>query len=221
MEEKKMIQVTVDGTARAYPAGTLCRTVAADFQDRYPCDILLVNRDGKLCELHKPLDRDCTLKMVTARDKPGMQTYERSAVFLMLKAFYDIAGRENVERITVEYSISSALFILARGNFTLDQALLDRVEARMRELSDQALPIEKRSVSTDDAIQLFREAGLVHKAQLLSFRLDSHVNIYSLDGFVDYFYGYMVPDTGYVKSFGLETFENGFVLRLPTRKDPS
>ncbi len=220
MEEKRMIRVTVDGAEYTYPQGTPYRAIAADFQDRYPWQILLVNREGKLCELHKTLDRDCSLKMVTAQDRPGIQTYERSAVFLMLKAFYDVAGRENVERISVEYSLSSALFIRARGKFTLDQALLDRVEARMRELSQQALPIEKRSISTDDAIELFREAGLIHKAQLLSFRINSRVNVYSLDGFVDYFYGYMVPDTSYIKCFGLETFENGFVLRLPAQSNP-
>ena len=221
MEEKKLIKVSVGGEERTYPDGTLYRAVAADFQDRYPCDILLVNRDGKLCELHKPLDRDCSLKMVTAQDKPGIQTYERSAVFLMLKAFYDVAGRENVERVSVEYSLSSALFCLARGSFTLDQALLDRVEERMRQLSAQALPIEKRSVSTDDAMELFRQAGLVHKADLLSFRINSRVNIYSLDGFLDYFYGYMAPDTGYIRCFKLELFENGFILRLPTQKNPN
>ena len=220
MEEKRMMQVTVDGKAYTYPQGTPYRAIAADFQDRHPHDILLVNRGGKLCELHKTLDRDCSLKMVTAQDKPGIQTYERGTVFLMLKAFYDVAGQENVERISVEYSLSSALFILARGNFTLDQALLDRVEARMRELSAQALPIEKRSISTDDAVELFHKARMVHKARLLSFRINSHVNIYSLDGFVDYFYGYMVPDTGYIRCFGLELFENGFVLRLPTQKNP-
>lgn len=220
MEEKKMVKVTVGTEERAYPIGTPYRTVAADLQDRYPYDILLVNRDGKLCELHKVLDRDCSLKMITAQDKPGIQTYERSAVLLMLKAFYDVAGRENVERISVEYSLSSALFCLARGSFTLDQDLLDRVEARMRELSAQALPIEKKSVATDDAMELFRKAGLVHKADLLSFRINSRVNIYSLDGFVDYFYGYMVPDTGYIRCFKLELFENGFILRLPTQKDP-
>ncbi len=220
MEEKNMIQVTVNGAVRAYPSGTPYRRIAADFQDQYPSDILLVNRDGKLCELHKVLDRDCTLKMITAQDKPGIQTYERSAVFLMLKAFYDVAGRENVARISVEYSLSNAIFILARGNFKLDQALLDRVEARMRELSALALPIEKRSINTDDAVELFRKAGMIHKAQLLSFRINSHVNVYSLDGFVDYFYGYMAPDTGYIRCFALELFENGFVLRLPTQKTP-
>ncbi len=221
MEETRMMKVTVGGKSYTYPYGTPYRAIAADFQDQSPCDILLVNREGKLCELHKILDRDCSLQMVTAQDKPGIQTYERSAVFLMLKAFYDVAGRENVEHLSVEYSLSSALFFLARGNFTLDQALLDRVEARMRELSALALPIEKRTLNTDDAIDLFRETRLVHKAQLLSFRINSHVNVYSLDGFVDYFYGYMVPDTGYIRCFGLELFENGFVLRLPTQKDPN
>ena len=221
MEEKRMLNVTVDGITYSYPHGTSYRTIAADFQERFPYDILLVNRDGKLCELHKVLDRDCTLRMITAQDKPGIQTYERSAVFLMLKAFYDTVGQDNVEQITVEYSLSSALFILAKGGFTLDQPLLDRVEARMRELSAQALPIEKRSINTDDAVELFHRAKLIHKANLLSFRINSHVNVYSLDGFVDYFYGYMVPDTSYLKCFGLELFENGFVLRLPTQKDPA
>ena len=211
----------MDGAEHAYPQGTSYQAIASDFQAQYPCDILLVKRDGKLCELHKTLDRDCTLKMVTARDKPGIQTYERSAVFLLLKAFYDVVGQENVDRISVEYSLSSALFLLTKGNFSLDQALLDRVEARMRELSAAAKPIEKHTLSTDDAMELFHKARLVHKAQLLSFRIDSHVNVYSLDGFVDYFYGYMAPDTSYIRCFGLELFDSGFVLRLPTQKDPN
>ena len=220
MDGKNMITVTVDGVKYAYPHGTPYRAIAADFQDRYPCDILLVNRDGKLCELHKVLDRDCSLRMVTARDVPGIQTYERSALFLMIKAFYDVVGQENVERVAVEYSLSRSLFIRARGSFTLDAALLERVEARMRELSAQALPIEKRSISTDDAMELFHREGLHNKAKLLSFRVNSHVNVYSLDGFVDYFYGYMAPDTGYIRIFSLELFEDGFVLRLPTLKNP-
>ena len=220
MDEKKMITVTVDGVKYTYSHGTPYRAIAADFQDRYPCDILLVNRDGKLCELHKVLDRDCSLRMVTAQDVPGIQTYERSALFLMIKAFYDVVGQENVERVAVEYSLSRSLFIRARGSFTLDAALLERVEARMRELSAQALPIEKRSISTDDAMELFQREGLHNKAKLLSFRVNSHVNVYSLDGFVDYFYGYMAPDTGYIRIFSLELFEDGFVLRLPTLKNP-
>lgn len=221
MENTRMMKVNVDGVEYIYPKGTLYQAIAADFQEGYAHDILLVNRNGKLCELHKALDRDCTLKMITAEEKPGMQTYERSVVFLMLKAFYDVVRKENVERVSVEYSISHALFIRAKGAFTLGQDLLNQVEGRMRAISEQAVPIRKESINTDDAVELFRKTQMYDKAQLLSFRINSHVNIYFLDEFSDYFYGYMVPDTGYLKCFGLQLFESGFVLRLPDQKNPS
>lgn len=221
MENTRMMKVNVDGVEYIYPKGTLYQAIAADFQEGYAHDILLVNRNGKLCELHKALDRDCTLKMITAEEKPGMQTYERSVVFLMLKAFYDVVRKENVERVSVEYSISHALFIRAKGAFTLGQELLNQVEGRMRAISEQAVPIRKESINTDDAVELFRKTQMYDKVQLLSFRINSHVNIYFLDEFSDYFYGYMVPDTGYLKCFGLQLFESGFVLRLPDQKNPS
>lgn len=221
MENTRMMKVNVDGVEYIYPKGTLYQAIAADFQEGYAHDILLVNRNGKLCELHKALDRDCTLKMITAEEKPGMQTYERSVVFLMLKAFYDVVRKENVECVSVEYSISHALFIRAKGAFTLGQELLNQVEGRMRAISEQAVPIRKESINTDDAVELFRKTQMYDKAQLLSFRINSHVNIYFLDEFSDYFYGYMVPDTGYLKCFGLQLFESGFVLRLPDQKNPS
>jgi len=220
-DNQDMLRVAVGGESRLYRRGTPYREIAADFQSGFDSPILLVNRDGKLCELHKKLDRCCSLTMLTARDQPGRQTYERSAVFLLLRAFYDTAGAENVERISVEFSISHALFLRAKGNFTLDQALLDRVEKRMRELVRRAVPIRKESLNTEDAIALFDRDSLPDKAQLLRFRVDSHVNVYSLDGFHDYFYGYMVPDTGYLPYFSLQLFASGFVLLLPGEENPA
>lgn len=217
----KRYTVTIDGTAYDYPAGVTYAQIARDMQSRYPDDILLVNRDGKLRELYRHLDRDCHLTMITARDKPGIQSYERSAVFLLLKAFYDTAGAENVDRVIVEFSLSNALFLRATGNFNLDAALLQRVEARMRELAAADLPIEKKVLPTDDAIELFHSQRFEDKARLFRYRIDSHVNVYTLDGFSDYFYGYMLPSTGYVKVFSLEIYEDGFLLHLPSMKDPS
>ena len=217
---EKLFSVTVDGVCRSYPAGTTFAAIAQDFQPAYPDDILLMDRDGKLCELGKTLDRDCTLRMLTIRDKPGMQTYERSTIFLMLKAFYDVVGQEQDVRVCVEYSLSHALFITVKGPVTPDAALLQKVEKRMRELADAALPIEKHSLPTDDAIEMFQERRLYDKAKLLRCRISSRVNYYTLEGFSDYFYGYMVPHTGYLKCFGLEPFDSGFVLRLPDGEQP-
>lgn len=217
---KNIYTVTVDGVQYQYPAGTPYQNIAQDVQAAYSNKILLVERNGKLCELGKRLDRDCTLKMITGRDRPGMQTYERSAIFLMLKAFYDVVGNERIACICVEYSLSHSLFVTAKGSFQLDSPLLERVESRMRELAAQALPIEKHSIPTDDAIKLFAAQGLQDKAKLLNCRISSRVNYYSLENFSDYFYGYMVPDTGYIKCFKLEPFSCGFILRLPDPSDP-
>ena len=215
-----MLNVTVNGTIHQYPYGTTYRAIAAEFQENYPHQILLVNRDGKLRELQKTVKRDCSLSMVTAADKPGRQTYERSAILLMLKAFYDVVGREQVEHVRVEFSLSNALFCRARGSFTLDSTLLHRIEDRMRELVRQVLPIEKQSVDIEDAAAFLTENGMEDKARLLKYRISSRVNLYTLDGFTDYFYGYMVPDTGYLQWFALELFEDGFILRLPSLEKP-
>lgn len=221
MNGTTMCTVVTGGKAYAYAQGTPYETIAEAVQENYDSPILLVKRDGKLCELHKTLDRDCQLEMITAKQKPGMQTYERSELFLMLKAFYDVVGKERVERITVEHSVSRALFIRARGDFTLNRELLDLVERRMQELADQKLPIRKQSINTDDAIARFQDAGMADKAELFRFRINSHVNIYSIDDFFDYFYGYMVPNTGYIRCFKLELFDNGLILRLPDYDDPT
>ena len=218
---KKIYTVTVDGIQHPYPEGTPYQDIAGELQPAYSNEILLVERDGRLCELGKQLDRDCTLKMITIQDKPGMQTYERSAIFLMLKAFYDIVGSEHIERICVEYSLSHALFITAQGSFRLDQPLLEQVESRMKELVSQALPIQKHSIPTDDAIAMFERRRLYDKAKLLSCRISSKVNYYSLEDFSDYFYGYMVPNTKYITCFHLELFDCGFILRLPDPACPA
>lgn len=208
--------VTIDAIEQRYPFGTPLGVIARDQQSRYAHDILLVEQNGKLMELHKALTRGGNLHMITALDKPGMQTYERSVVFLLLRAFRDVAGPV---RIRVEYSLGRALFLRVWG-MTPDEALLNRVQARMQELVEQDLPIEKRSLATDDAVELFRQAGMEDKARLLSFRITSQVNLYYLQDFFDYFYGYMVPSTGYLRHFALEAFSDGFVLRLPDVHNP-
>ena len=219
---KEMIHVTIDGEDHVYPAGTTYEQIAADRQPQYDADILLVKRNGKLRELYKELEGEGTLMMITGRDRPGIQAYERSAILLFLKAFYDVAGRENVEMLRVEHSVSSALLIRAAGAFTLDEAFIGHVQARMEELTAAALPIRKHHMRTDEAIVYFRQHGMPDKAGALGYRIGSHVNVYELDGFYDYFYGDMLPNTGYLKACRLLPWtEEGLYLLLPTQADPS
>ena len=221
MNETVQYTVTIGGKEYQYPQGTAYQAIARDFQEDYDNDILLVSRDGKLRELHKTLDRNCSLTMLTAADRPGYQSYERSLIFLFLKAFRDTVGAENIRRVCVDHSVSCALFLRTEGDFNLDEDLLSRVEARMTALRDAALPIVKRDMDTEDAIAFFRDKGMPDKAEVFRYRIGSQVNMYELDGYMDYFYGYMVPNTAFLKVFALEPAGDGCLyLRLPDPAAP-
>ena len=212
-------QVKIHGITKEYPEGTTWMEVVREHQKEYEYDILLVRVNGKLQELHKQV-KDCELSFVTAKDKPGMSAYQRSASLMMLKAFYSVAGPGNVEKLMIDFSIGRGFFVEARGNFVLDQEFLDAVKAKMREYVERKIPIMKRSVSTDDAIELFEKLGMYDKARLFRYRMVSRVNIYSIDGFEDYYYGYMVQNTGYIKHFDLIPYHYGFVMVMPDRNTP-
>ena len=214
-----MISVTIDNEIREYPEGTAWLEIAQDYQHLYEDDILLVQVNGKLQELHKHV-KECQLHFVTAREKPGMSAYQRSATLLMLKAFYSVVGAENLEKIVVDFSVGKGVFVEPRGNVTVTPELLARVKEKMHEYVARKIPIMKRSVSTEDAIDLFYSHKMYDKARLFRYRMVSRVNVYSIDGFEDYYYGYMVQNTSYIRYFDLLPYHYGFVLMLPNMSDP-
>lgn len=216
-----MAKVIIGSETKEYKEGTSFMELASEYQPQMEDEILLVSVNGKLRELHKEIKGDCTLRFITARDREGYQTYQRSAVFLMLKAFFDVAGKENVDKLTVCFSVGNGLYIEPEGDFTLNLELLERVKAEMKRLADKKLPIQKRSENTADAVELFHQHGMYDKERLLRYRRASRVNVYSIESFEDYFYGYMVQNTGYIKRFDLTLFDEGFILSLPSRKEPN
>lgn len=221
MKEEKICQVCVGDEVREYTAGTTYQQIAGDFQDRYEEDIVLAYVDGKLQELRKKVMHDCTLEFETTRGAIGHETYKRSMKLLLVKSVYDVASREDIRKVRVHFSIGKGYYCTIEGNITLDQEFLGKVESRMMEIAKQDVPIGKRTVSTDEAIALFRKHGMYDKEKLFTYRRVSRVNIYNMNEFEDYFYGYMVPSAGYLKYFKLYLYDEGFVLQMPDRNSPA
>lgn len=216
------VKVTVGEEIREYDRGTSYKEIAADFQKNYKEDIALVMIGHQLQELNKLLTEDCVLTFVTTADDAGHKAYKRSATLLMLKAMYDVAEMTEVgqiEKVVVHFSVDKGLYCTMKGTVQLTQEFLNKVCDRMRKLSQQKIPINKKTIHTKDAVTLFRKYGMKDKERLFHYRRVSSVNIYSISSFEDYFYGYMLPDAGYVKYFDLIQFDDGFVLQLPTAED--
>lgn len=214
-----MVRIVINGEKKEYPFGTTWQTVAQEYQPEWEDDILLVQADGKLQELHKKAAECSELRFITARDGAGRLTYRRSLTFLMLKAFYDVAGVRHIKKLTVDFSLGNGLFVNPSLDFSLTQEILNQVKEKMQEYVAQKIPIMKRNMPSSEAIELFHKHGMYDKERLFRYRRVSSVNVYSIGGFEDYFYGYMVQNTGYLKYFDLVFYQNGFVLLYP-QNDP-
>ena len=138
---------------------------------------------------------------------------------IFLKAVYDVAGN-NIEKAVLHYSIGAGYYFTISGKQQVDQQFLDQVKARMHQIVDANIPIMKRSVGTDEAIELFHKHGMYDKEKLFRYRRVSKVNIYSIENFEDYHYGFMACNTGYIKYFDLVLYKDGMVLMLPEAKTP-
>ena len=216
-----MVQITVENERREYEVGTLLKDVALEFQPRFANDILLAFVNGKLQELHKVVRNGSEVRFLTAKNKPGMQTYHRSVLLMCLKAFHEVLGEEKLKRLSVNFSMGSGLFLEPVGDFVLDSALVAQVKAKMQEYVDAKIPVMKRNISTDEAVELFHHYKMYDKERLFHYRRVSRVNVYNLGGFEDYHYGYMVQHTGYLKYFDLVQYQQGVVLLLPDMSDPT
>ena len=213
-----MVRAIINGEVKSYEEGTTFETIVNEYQEQYDHTIALVIANGKIHELHKKLKRDAEISFITTSDTIGNKTYERSAIMLLLKAAYDILGLQG--KMKVEFAIDKGIYCEFTEDIEVTDELVDQINDRMEDLVSQKLPIRKDTYAISEAVEFFYEQGMMDKAELFRYRKGSNVNVYCLDGYYDYFYGYMFPNTSYVSCFKLMKYEDGVILLLPPKKYP-
>ena len=239
MQEYSVKVTLPDGQVMAVTASEsdTLEAVADRFKDYYEDDIILGIVNGRLRELNKKIKSDCELSFVTTADRDGRRTYRRSVVLLLQRAIYDVYG--SMTQLHVMHSLGEGYYCQLekavecadsqqeKYNEDTDQGSrenseksvtehdIDRIVCSMYSFVEKDLPITKHSAKTQYAEQFFKEKGLHDKERLLHYRRSSRVNLYELDGVVDYFYGFMAPSTGMLKYFDIVPYESGFVLLFP------
>ncbi len=217
---EKELKVTINKKEYSYKAGTPFLDIAKEHQKDYKSDIALVIVNGRLKELFHTLEKDSDLKFVTVSESAGHKAYKRSACMLLIAAFTDVLGKDNIELLKVEFSIGAGYYVSCRGNFSLDDDLIKKIKDRMMAIVDEDMPITKRSHNLDDMLEKFKKEERADKEKLFKYRRSSSINMYTLDGYEDYYYGYMLPSAGYIRYFDVLPYHEGLVLHLPDRSDP-
>lgn len=216
------MNVTVNGKIYVYEDGTILKKIAEDLAGEYEYPIVLSNVDGKLQELHHHLNHDANVFFFTAADPIGYQTLRRSMSMLFITAVYHVIGQKpdhpssNV-RTVLHFSIDTGFYYTIDEDIEITDEFLADVEKEMRRMISMKLPFRKRTITTRDAVDLFHCHGMYDKEKLFRTRLASRVNVYSLDGYEDYYYGYMTMDTEYLGNFRLLRYHDGVIMVMPMR----
>ncbi len=211
------MKVTVLGETKEIKKKTTLLNLSKNYEDKFKYPIILAKMDNQIFELSRPIKTDCNVEFLDITDPNGFRAYQRSILFLMVYAAKELLGKKT--RVVVEHSINKNYYCNI-PDIEVTEELIDKIQKRMEEAVAEDLPIEKYSITIEEGLRLSEEFGLYDKMELLKYRRTSKINFYKLDWYYDYFYGPMVPNTGYLSKFKLQLSETGFVLQFPLGENP-
>lgn len=199
------------------PVGTILADLVKEVRPQTWQDVLAARVDNDLRELTYTIHRNCRISFLGLETEDGHRIYQRSLTLVLVRAAREVLPGC---RVTIEHSLSNGLY----GEIHFQQPLAEKnikaIEKRMEEIIAANEPIVKLEVSRDEAMALFEKDGQMDKVHLLRYRKSPTVKIYRCGWYHDYFYGYMVPSTGYLTRFKLRFYLPGFILQIPHPDSP-
>lgn len=200
-------------TKKTYPLGVTLEEIKNDFgvKLKYPILGALVN--NKVKELSFVFVKTKKVEFIDYSHPDGMRLYIRSLFFVLYAAVHEVFPHVKLKMI---HGISRGYYCeLAGLERDITQSDIFSIKTEMRQLVEKNIPFKKVGLPSTEAVALCRQQNLLFKARLLEQQGDLFSYLYFLGDLVNYFYGYMVPSTGYLKVFDLVPYYEGLLLRVP------
>ena len=213
MSVKDFVNVTIENKNYKAEKGISIEELIAIHGLTRSVQIVAAKVDNRIKELTYRLDKDCKVEFIDLTSKDGIRVYIRGLTFIFIRACKELFPRCSV---SIEHSISKGLYCEVRCEAALTPSKVRRIENRMKEIVEKKEPFKRYAASREDAIEIFKEMGFLDKVEILRYRPEDTINIYRCGWMTDYLYGYMVPDTGYLRNFRLTFYLPGIIIRHPT-----
>ncbi|TDP54935.1 nucleoside kinase [Aminicella lysinilytica] len=198
--------------------GTTLEELYKSMKEQLPYTIMVARVDNTYEDLNYRIEKECRVELLDARTQAANYAYQYSLTLIYLKAVRDVLGNVRVE---VANSLNQGLFTEIKGKEGLNDKTAKAIENRMRELVKADIPFVKEIVSREEGLDIIRREGWPANLRLIerSKRIQK-VIFYSLEDYKDYFYGLMVPSTGYVQDFQVVKYKRGMIVRFPLPASP-
>ena len=217
-KEVEVICINTSSRKRLRPGLNLLE-VAKEFGVSLKNPILGAMVNNELKELDYEVYTPKSILFIDITHPAGMRMYQRSLFFVLQKAVGEIVPGG---RVSIEHSVSKGFYCEINGIDTpLELPLILSIGDKMREIIEQNIPIRRDKVLTDDVVKLFNDIGHTEKASLFKTRSTLYTSVYYINGTADYFFGCLVPSTGFLKVFDLVKYYKGMLLMVPKRSNPA
>jgi len=203
---------------RKFPLGTSLAQIARELKINLASPILGALVNNKVKELTYQVFKPKQIEFVDFSYNSGYQMYLRSLSFLLFHAVKQLYPNAT---LNIEHSISGGKYCeIENLNFLLTAEIITEISQKMEEIVNANIPFKREELLTSDARKLFEINGLHDKSMLFKSRNLLYTSVYRLEDSINYYYGFLVPSTGYLKVFNLELYHQGILLQPPSRHNP-
>lgn len=198
--------------------GSTLSEVFSEINFNMPHGPVAARVNNKVQGLDFQLFHNKDVEFLDLTDPSGLRTYTRTLFFILCKAVSDLYPEGSV---VIDIPVSNGYYCNLKIGRAVTRQDADALRQRMQQIIDDDIPLHRHEALTEDAIALFRKLGAHSKVKLLETLGRLYTTYYDIDGYVDYFYGALLPSTGYIRLFGLEPYYDGLLLRIPSAKNPA
>lgn len=204
-----MFTIKFNGQEKKFDKKVQLSTLIQDDNQEY----FIAKVNNRIRELSYEVYYDSDVQFLTVRDQEAIRIYETSLRYLFAMA----ANRLYPDlKFRFSYNVSRSIFVqILNEGFRVDSTMVKRISQEMRDIIEKDLPFERKIVSNEEALKIYKEWGYEDKIELLKYRPEKTVHFYNCDGYMNYMYGYMVPSSGYLKRFALRLYSPGIIIQYP------
>ncbi len=213
----KLLNVELNGQIESVEKGIKIEQIIKGKRGKQDSLIVATLVDNQIRELTYPIKEECSIQYVDMTSGDGIRIYQRSLKFVLIKAVHDLFPEKEVQ---IRHSVRRGVFFEILDYSVTDEDAI-KIEKRMHELVDLDIPFKKITLSIDEARDYFLKSGREDRYRVIANREKDYVSLYVFDDIEDYFYGYMVPSSGYLEHFAIEADNDGIVLVLPKKENPN
>ena len=203
---------------RDFPIGVSLLDIYNELEVQMPYMVVSAKVNNKMEGLRFRVFTSKTVEFIDLTNSSGMRTYVRSLCFVLYKAMVEIFPGS---KLRIEHPISRGYFCSMNIGDEITPEKISRIRHRMQEIIDEDLPFHRKEAQTEEVIRLFELHNMMDKAELLASTGEVYSFYYQLGEHIDYFYGSLLPSTGYLYLFDLACYEDGVLLRVPNRERPT